>query len=1032
MKTNRNQNSGTQGWKNKMAATAAIAAFSAVGYLAGSHWNLDESPATPAKDPAVAAADTASLSSASNAAGGRAASVVATAGNRQTQHTSSAPLLMKLKGSPSGGPLPVAGLNPDADKGRVAKLDLSKLRGWSGLQQGSPILLPGIEGDALEATVNLIQQDGAWMRMGGDLAHGKGTFSLNTNFSEVSGMIMMPDTQTGLQILMDGPELVMVERRLSALLCFPAVKEQPNSAAGDNVARNATAVAQVPPVINTRPGARGVIFVDFDGETVTDPVWNGGRTINAAPSAMTSDQITQSIAIAAQDWAPFDVTLTTDAALYASTAPGLRMHVVVTPTDSAAPGSGGVAYVDSWSGAGRGFKSDVVCWVFNQSIKTVAEAISHEVGHTVGLNHDGQDGGIEYYSGHGGGLTTATSWGPIMGSAYSRSLVQWSKGEYAKANNFEDDLAIIGKAANQFGLVKTDLPNGVKPLPVSGSTFQTEGLLRGATSVDTYNFSSAGGPFSATARPAATDSDVDVQLELKTSAGATVVVSDLPDALSATINKTLTAGDYSLVVRPAGTGSAPAGGYTTGYSSYGSIGKYSLSGSVTAAIALPVFTSPTTVQGMVNSPMNFTVGVSAGSTVSVKTSSLPSGLSFNPATLVLSGTPTRETGTGTPGSADGPGLLQLVATNASGSATTTIVISISQAGLPLSEAFLGNTPTTTAAAPWTGVRVLRADGSLGTVAQSGAVANSASSTASFTYNPSTGNQKSGAWSVVTFYWKASTEAAGSTANKGDMVQCRVDGALRRDANTGGPLVLSGETGWVKQTLRIEGNGSKRIDFVYSKDASLSAGQDRVWVYVDSIGQPPVVTKSPTSLRLPKGSTTFTLAGEVSGATSLVWKKDFAVLADGKSASGSTIAGATSGTLTVSDISGADVGVYWLEARNAFGAVITRPVEVAILAPPVITQQPVAPMGLKVGDPLTLSATVSGGVPMYYRWIKDGAATRWSVTASSTISLTIPKTTAASAGKYSLIVLNDLDVVTSETVNVTLNPSAAASTKSPTR
>jgi serralysin len=45
--------------------------------------------------------------------------------------------------------------------------------------------------------------------------------------------------------------------------------------------------------------------------------------------------------------------------------------------------------------------------------KYTAEAISHEVGHTLGLSHDGRITPSEgYYAGHGSG---DTGWAPIMG-----------------------------------------------------------------------------------------------------------------------------------------------------------------------------------------------------------------------------------------------------------------------------------------------------------------------------------------------------------------------------------------------------------------------------------------------------------------------------------------------------------------------------------------------------------------------------------------------------------------------------------------
>ena len=79
-------------------------------------------------------------------------------------------------------------------------------------------------------------------------------------------------------------------------------------------------------------------------------------------------------------------------------------------------------------------------FVFNKSLVGAAEAISHEVGHNLGLSHDGVTGGAAYYQGQGSG---ATGWAPIMGVGYYKQLVQWSKGEYANSNNTQDDIQII-------------------------------------------------------------------------------------------------------------------------------------------------------------------------------------------------------------------------------------------------------------------------------------------------------------------------------------------------------------------------------------------------------------------------------------------------------------------------------------------------------------------------------------------------------------------------------------------------------------
>ncbi|WP_216905048.1 zinc-dependent metalloprotease, partial [Synechococcus sp. CCY 9618] len=81
--------------------------------------------------------------------------------------------------------------------------------------------------------------------------------------------------------------------------------------------------------------------------------------------------------------------------------------------------------------------------VFNRGDYSAAATASHEVGHTLGLTHDGA-GSTEYYAGHGG--TGPTSWGTILGAPYlgdDENLTQWSKGEYYGANNSQDDLAVI-------------------------------------------------------------------------------------------------------------------------------------------------------------------------------------------------------------------------------------------------------------------------------------------------------------------------------------------------------------------------------------------------------------------------------------------------------------------------------------------------------------------------------------------------------------------------------------------------------------
>ncbi|MEY4231769.1 MAG: hypothetical protein RLZZ362_2618, partial [Actinomycetota bacterium] len=205
--------------------------------------------------------------------------------------------------------------------------------------------------------------------------------------------------------------------------------------------------------LHSRPGAKLAIFIDVDGHTTTGTPWNSsyGSSITSAPFDLDGkpgtfnqterDRIQRWWLRVAEDYAAWDVDVTTqDPGIEAlrrtsSTDTAYGVRVVVSPTNWYSTSAGGVAYVNSFTST-----SDTPAFVFtgqlgNGGERPVAEAISHETGHTLGLSHDGQ-GTSAYYSGNG-------AWAPIMGVSYYGALAQWSKGSYPGATNSQDDLAII-------------------------------------------------------------------------------------------------------------------------------------------------------------------------------------------------------------------------------------------------------------------------------------------------------------------------------------------------------------------------------------------------------------------------------------------------------------------------------------------------------------------------------------------------------------------------------------------------------------
>ena len=64
------------------------------------------------------------------------------------------------------------------------------------------------------------------------------------------------------------------------------------------------------PVLESLPGARGVIYLDFDGETTTQ--WGDGSLIVARKPSLTASQIREIWRHVAADYPSFPVNLTTE------------------------------------------------------------------------------------------------------------------------------------------------------------------------------------------------------------------------------------------------------------------------------------------------------------------------------------------------------------------------------------------------------------------------------------------------------------------------------------------------------------------------------------------------------------------------------------------------------------------------------------------------------------------------------------------------------------------------------------------------
>jgi len=67
-------------------------------------------------------------------------------------------------------------------------------------------------------------EDMGWLRFGGELQEGAGSFSLSLRAGEVNGAILLPRMGIALEIRTEpGGAVLLVERPLDARLCWPAM-----------------------------------------------------------------------------------------------------------------------------------------------------------------------------------------------------------------------------------------------------------------------------------------------------------------------------------------------------------------------------------------------------------------------------------------------------------------------------------------------------------------------------------------------------------------------------------------------------------------------------------------------------------------------------------------------------------------------------------------------------------------------------------------------------------------------------------------
>ena len=372
--------------------------------------------------------------------------------------------------------------------------------------------------------------------------------------------------------------------------------------------------------LHSNPKSKKIMYLNFKGRDISGTAWNANYNNNQPWFAKgfsqddkfneytkTELEIIQSVwQRVAEDFVAFDVDVTTeapsDAELDRTNAADTEYGTeIVISADSVIFNSckcSGLAYLGSFDMIGPDHAANQPAWVFTRGVgdnpKYIAESITHELGHTVGLSHDGT-ASSPYFSGNSG-------WAPIMGVGFYQPVTQWSKGEYPSANNNEDEYEVM----ENHGLkLRTDEDkNSFESARNLNFGQKLGGVIGTPSDQDFFVFSvPSNGEFTLNALPATFSPNLDIDLSIyenpstklaQSNPPIKVVNNDVADGMSAFITLKLTANKKYYAVL---TGTPVS---TDGKNSrYGSIGTYQISLDLKSVVQLSVL--PVTQSNLQNS-----------------------------------------------------------------------------------------------------------------------------------------------------------------------------------------------------------------------------------------------------------------------------------------------------------------------------------------------------------------------------------------------------------------------------------------------
>jgi hypothetical protein len=395
----------------------------------------------------------------------------------------------------------------------------------------------------------------------------RSSFILKGDGQNIYGWLVLPERDLAFEYT-TSPQGNVIVQRVPITKIYPVCNDGPPEADARSFEPDTptAAAAGDPPHVGdydgsdtnklqSRPGATKVLFMDVAALTLAKAeLWRAWQIVSGAYSA-------------------FEVNVTTDAAVYEAAEARNRGKACISNEDGRS------------TCAVNAFGTSRCCTVYNKGSGTYQGlTTSHELGHLMGLGHDGGGSGGEYFEGF-----SAFRWVPIMGNSTpknswaAQALFQWSKGEYTSATQTQDDLAIITR---NLPYREDDIPDAKALVVASGgqvSSVDNRGQIARNTDSDTFTFAIGGGGGRATLVVDRIEyfagAYLDVDAEIQDASGMMIAQSNDMVARTAKLDVSLPAGEYRLIIKGGAEGTPQ-----NGFSNYSSLGYYGISGTITGGV----------------------------------------------------------------------------------------------------------------------------------------------------------------------------------------------------------------------------------------------------------------------------------------------------------------------------------------------------------------------------------------------------------------------------------------------------------------